>query len=90
MSLSPSALTAISDAMRVHSPLASCRTMSVTQDFDLHEFQPAVSASADDRVVDLERLTSQRRRVLDDVRRLDAELRSERLERRFRMIRGPR
>jgi hypothetical protein len=64
--------------------------MSTTQDFDLHEFQTAESASADDRVVDLERLTSQRRRALDEVRRLDAELRSERLERRFRLIRGPR
>jgi hypothetical protein len=64
--------------------------MSTTQDFDVHEFQPAASAHADDRVVDLERLTNQRRRVLDEVRRLDAELHTERLARRFRMIRGPR
>jgi hypothetical protein len=64
--------------------------MSTTYDLELDELQPAVSASADDRVVDLERLTSERRRALDAMRRLDAELRSERLERRFRMIRGPR
>jgi len=41
-----------------------------------------------DSGMDLTRLGMQRRRTLDDMRRLDAEIRRERAQNRFRLMRG--
>ena len=48
-------------------------------------------ATADEpSAVDLERLRLQRRRTLDDMRRLDQEIRLQRAQDRLRMLRGAR